>query len=87
MQDEQQNEPNDTANPAAASSASQSQEHPSGVVPADPIRVPDERVAQSPQNPTVTSDQPVTEPARQPDQNDTEPDVQPNPEPAEEPSN
>src|SRR5437764_14754722 len=38
--------------------------HAQGVQPAEPIRVPDERVATSPQNPVVGAGQPGSEPAK-----------------------
>lgn len=92
--EEQQNQPQEQAvdapNPAEASSLPQSEEHPQGVQPVEPVNVPDERVPSDPSlmNPTVTSEQQVTEPARQdgPDQNEGQADVTPNPEPAEEQS-
>lgn len=67
----------------------EAQEHPQGVQPAEPLRVPDERVPSDPgnMNPVVGADQPVTDPAQPgPDQNELRPDVEPNPEPETEPS-
>jgi hypothetical protein len=71
----------------AADQAKAAEEHPQGVQPAEPIRVPDERVPSHP-NPVVGADQPVTDPDQQqgPDQNEDKPDVEPNPEPETEPS-
>lgn len=61
--------------------------HAQGVQPVQPLSVPDERVATSPQNPVVGADQPVSEPAKVgPDQNELQPDVEPQPEPGAEPS-